>query len=103
MCCWLYLASRTTRQRFCGKPGHQYCPEHQQLIDHLQQLDDDWRGIEATYLAVYEKSTESAVPLCAVCNRWPALLRNSGIVRSRGQFFAAMQSVTLISRGGGKL
>jgi hypothetical protein len=39
---------------------HPYCPEHQQLMDYLQQLDDDWRGIEATHLAVYGESEESA-------------------------------------------
>jgi hypothetical protein len=71
-CLWLYLASRTTRQRFCGKPGHPYCPEHQQLMDYLQRLDDDWRGIEATHLAVCEEPEETEGPLCAVCNRRPA-------------------------------
>ncbi len=39
---------------------HPYCPEHQQLMDYLQQLDDDWRGIEATHLAVCGESEESA-------------------------------------------
>jgi len=39
---------------------HPYCPEHQQLMNYLQQLDDDWRGIEATHLAVCGESEESA-------------------------------------------
>jgi hypothetical protein len=42
-------------------------------MDYLQRLDDDWRGIEATHLAVCEESEESAGPLCAVCNRCPVL------------------------------
>ena len=28
-CCWLYLASKNSPERFCDKPGHPYCAEHQ--------------------------------------------------------------------------
>jgi hypothetical protein len=38
-CSWLYLASRNTPGRFCDKPGHPYCPEHQREIEYLEQLD----------------------------------------------------------------
>ncbi len=69
-CSWLYLASRTTPEHFCSKPGHPYCEEHQQEIDYLQRLDDDWQEIEATHRAVCEEQEEEA-PLCAVCRRRP--------------------------------
>jgi hypothetical protein len=55
MCFWLYLASRTTRQRFCGEPGHPYCPEHQREMDAMEQADKDWDEILATHRAVCEE------------------------------------------------
>ncbi len=55
ICSWLFLASRTTPERFCGKPGHRYCPEHQAEMDYIHRLDDDWKEIEATHKAVCEE------------------------------------------------
>ena len=69
-CSWLYLESRTTPERFCGKPGHPYCPEHQREMDAMQQTDKDWDEILATHSAVCEEPKEEQ-KLCAVCNRRP--------------------------------
>ncbi len=69
-CSWLFLASRTTPERFCGKPGHLYCPEHQREIDAMEQTDKDWDEILATYRVVCEDPKEEQ-QLCAVCNRRP--------------------------------
>ena len=55
LCSWLYLASRTTPERFCGKPGHPYCPEHQREIDAMEQDDKNWDDILATHEAVCEE------------------------------------------------
>jgi len=71
MCCWLYLASRTTPERFCGKPGHPYCPEHQREMDAMEQADKTWDEILATHRAICEESQEVQL-VCAVCNRRPA-------------------------------
>jgi hypothetical protein len=54
-CQWLFLASRTTPERFCGKPGHPYCPEHQAEMDYIHSLDNDWKEIEATHKAVCDE------------------------------------------------
>jgi hypothetical protein len=67
-CSWLYLASRTSPERFCGKPGHPYCPEHQSEIDAMEQSDKDWDEILASLQAVCEEPKEER-KLCAVCNR----------------------------------
>jgi hypothetical protein len=69
-CSWLYLASRTTAQRFCDKPGHPYCPEHQREMDSMEQADKDWVEILATHMAVCEEPKVEQ-KLCAVCNRLP--------------------------------
>jgi hypothetical protein len=58
MCSWLYLASRTTPERFCGNPGHPYCPEHQREIDAMEKSDKDWDEILATHEAVCEEPKE---------------------------------------------
>jgi hypothetical protein len=54
-CSWLYLASLTTSERFCGKPGHPYCEEHQAEMDYIHSLDVDWKEIEATHKAVCDE------------------------------------------------
>jgi hypothetical protein len=69
-CSWLYLASRTTPQQFCDKPGHPYCEEHQREMDAMQQTDKDWDEILASLQAVCEEPKEK-LKLCAVCNRRP--------------------------------
>jgi len=57
-CGWLFLASRATLERFCGKPRHPYCPEHQREIDAMEQADKDWDEILAALSAVCEEPTE---------------------------------------------
>jgi hypothetical protein len=47
-CLWLFLASRTTQERFCGKPGHPYCEEHLAEMDYIHRLDEDWKEIETS-------------------------------------------------------
>ena len=69
-CNWPYFESRTTPERFCGKPGYPYCPEHQREMDPMAQADKDWDEILATHEAVCEKPEEEQ-KLCAVCNRRP--------------------------------
>ena len=69
-CCWVYLASRTSPQRFCDKSGHPYCPEHQREIDFMEKSDKDWDEILASLQAVCEEPREVR-RLCAVCNRSP--------------------------------
>jgi len=70
-CCWLYLASRNSPERFCDKPGHHpYCPEHQREMDVMHQADKDWDEILATHPAVCEELREEQ-KLCVVCNRRP--------------------------------
>jgi hypothetical protein len=69
-CSWLFLASRTTPERFCGKPGHPYCLEHQADIDYIHRLDDDWKEIEATHKAVCAEP-EDEYRLCGACNSRP--------------------------------
>jgi hypothetical protein len=70
-CSWLYLASRTTPERFCGKPGHPYCPEHQREIDAMEQTDRDWDETLAALNAVCEEPREEERQLCAACNDRP--------------------------------
>jgi hypothetical protein len=69
-CSWLFLESRTTPDRFCGNPGHPYCPEHQREMGAMEKSDKDWDEILATHEAVCEEPKE-AQRLCAVCNRRP--------------------------------
>ena len=69
-CCWLYLASRNSPERFCDKPGHPYCPEHQTEIDAMEKSDRDWNETLASLHAVCEDPKEEG-KLCAVCNRRP--------------------------------
>ncbi len=69
-CRWVYLASRTSPQRFCDKPGYPYCPEHQREIDAMMQSDKDWDEILASLQAVCEELKEEQ-NLCAVCARRP--------------------------------
>ena len=69
-CSWLYLASRTSPERFCGKPGHPYCPEHQSEINAMEQSDKDWDEILASLQAVCEEPKEER-KLCAACARRP--------------------------------
>jgi hypothetical protein len=69
-CSWLYLESRTLPERFCDKPGHPYCPEHQREMDAMAQTDKDWDAILATHRAVCEEPKEEQ-KLCAVCSRRP--------------------------------
>lgn len=42
-CIWVLLASRTTAERLCGKPGDPYCPEHKEQMDAI--AEGDWAGI----------------------------------------------------------
>lgn len=42
-------------ERFCGKPGHPYCPEHQREIDAMEQSDKDWNEILVSHQAVCEE------------------------------------------------
>jgi hypothetical protein len=69
-CNWVYLESRTSPERFCGKPGHPYCEEHQREMDAMQQADKDWDEILATHEAVCEEPKEEQ-KLCAACGRRP--------------------------------
>ncbi len=52
MCSWLYLASPTTEERLCGKPGHPYCEEHQREIEYLEQLDWEYQEIERSWESI---------------------------------------------------
>ena len=70
MCSWLYLASRTTAERFCDKPGHPYCEKHRREMDAMAEADKDWDEILATHMALCEEPKEEQ-QLCAVCNRRP--------------------------------
>ncbi len=70
-CCWLYLASRTTPQRFCEKPGHPYCVEHQAEIDAMEKSDTYWDEILASLQAVCEEPEQPEGPLCAACGSRP--------------------------------
>jgi hypothetical protein len=38
-CVWVLLASRTTDERLCGKPGDPQCLEHQRELDAMKQAD----------------------------------------------------------------
>ena len=73
MCSWLYLASRITTERFCEKPGHPYCPEHQCEMDAMEQADKDWDEILATHKAVCEEPKEEQ-KLCTALNHRPQKL-----------------------------
>jgi hypothetical protein len=64
-CNWLYLESRTTPERFCGKPGHPYCPEHQREMDAMAQADKDWDEILASLQAVDDAKREQP-RICSV-------------------------------------
>jgi len=59
-CSWLFLASRTTPERFCGKPGHPYREEHQAEMNYIHTLDEDWKAVEATHKAVCEEPRSRA-------------------------------------------
>ncbi len=70
-CSWLYLAFKNSPERFCARPGHPYCPEHQRKMDAMEQADKDWDEILATHRAVCQEP-EREGQLCGVCNRRPA-------------------------------
>jgi hypothetical protein len=70
-CSSRYLASGTTPEHFCDKPGHPYCPEHQREIDAMEQAGKDWEGILTSHRAICEEETEGEQRRCAVCNRRP--------------------------------
>ena len=70
-CCWLYLASRNSPKRFCDRPGHPYCVEHQAEIDAMEKSDKDWDEILATLRAVCEEPEQPEGPLCAACGSRP--------------------------------
>jgi hypothetical protein len=70
-CSWLFLASRTTPERFCEQPGNPYCPEHQREIDAMEQADNDWDEILAALSAVCEGPKEEELNLCGACNCRP--------------------------------
>lgn len=57
-CRWVLLASRTTDERVCGRPGKPYCPEHQREIDAMEQADKDWDEISASFKGVCDKPKE---------------------------------------------
>ena len=69
-CLWRFLASRTTPERFRGKPGHPYCEEHRREIDAMEQTDRNWDEIFASFKALREEP-EHEGPLCAVYNCRP--------------------------------
>jgi hypothetical protein len=54
---WLYLASRTTTEHFCGKPGHPYCPEHKTVMEDLMRLDEDFEKAKETHRAACAEAT----------------------------------------------
>jgi hypothetical protein len=56
-CSWLYLASSTTPERFCSKPGHAYCEDHTRLLAYLNQLDDDFTEIEKTFREIIDSDS----------------------------------------------
>ena len=58
-CRWLFRASRTTPERFCGKPGHPYCPEHQEAVDYINRLDAEWKEIREAHKALCEEPKEN--------------------------------------------
>jgi hypothetical protein len=70
-CSWLFLASRTTPESFCGKSGHPYCPEHEREMDAMEQADKDWDETLAALSALCEEPTEGEQQLCAACNDRP--------------------------------
>jgi hypothetical protein len=72
ICSWLFLASRTTPEQVCGKPGHPYCPEHQREIDMMEQTEKDWDEILAALSALCAEPTPEEHQLCATCNTRPA-------------------------------
>ena len=47
-CVWVLLASRTTDERLCGKPGDTYCLLHQREMDTMEQTDKNWDEILAS-------------------------------------------------------
>jgi len=57
-CIWVLLGSRTTDERFCNKPGHPYCPDHQREMDAMAQADKDWDEVFASLKAVCEDPKE---------------------------------------------
>lgn len=73
MCNWVHLPDKQNpNQRLCGNPGHPYCEEHQKEMDHIKQLDEDWKEIGATHIAVCE--TQGWLPLST--RRFLAPVRN---------------------------
>ena len=70
-CNWPYLEPRTSPQRFCGRPGYPYCPEHRREMDAMAQADRDWDEILATHQAVCEEPEQPEGPLCAACGSRP--------------------------------
>jgi hypothetical protein len=58
-CQWLHLASLTTEEHLCGKPGNPYCEEHQREMDYIHSLDDDWKETEASRKPICEDPKEN--------------------------------------------
>ena len=54
-CRWVYLPSTSTTGRFCGKPGHPYCPEHEAELAAMEQAEKDWGEILASYKALCDE------------------------------------------------
>jgi hypothetical protein len=70
-CLWLYLASRNSPERFCDKPGHPYCPDHQRETDAMARVDRDWEEILASFKPLCVEPGEAEGPLCAACGSRP--------------------------------
>ena len=70
-CSWVYLASRNSPERFCDKPGHLFCEEHQREIDAMEKSDTYWEEILASLQAVCDEPEQPESPLCAACGSRP--------------------------------
>jgi hypothetical protein len=86
-CSWLYREPRTLPERFCDKPGHPYCAEHQREMDAMEHADQDWVEILATHMAVCEEPKEEQ-KLCADEPSGTASLEQTRVSSKHGTAFA---------------
>jgi hypothetical protein len=58
-CRWLFLASRTTEESLCGKPGYPYCEEHQPEMAYFEKSDWEYQDIGRSWESITSHSPAS--------------------------------------------
>jgi hypothetical protein len=60
-CVWVLLASRTTDERLCGKPGGPRCLEHQREITAMERTQCFTDGAESLGCQIQKEAREDQI------------------------------------------